>query len=80
MSTIPTQDQVREALGRVIDPEIRQPITDLGMVESIDVSPEGVVTVSVLLTVAGWTRSRPTPARRSARWRALPTCRCAWES
>lgn len=53
MSTIPTQDQVREALGRVIDPEIRQPITDLGMVESIDVSPEGVVTVSVLLTVAG---------------------------
>ena len=34
MSTIPTQDQVRQALGRVIDPEIRQPITDLGMVES----------------------------------------------
>lgn len=53
MSTIPTQDQVREALGRVIDPEIRQPITDLGMVESIEVSQEGVVTVSVLLTVAG---------------------------
>jgi len=53
MSTIPTQDQVRQALGRVIDPEIRQPITDLGMVESIEISDAGVVTVSVLLTVAG---------------------------
>ena len=53
MSTIPTQEQVRQALGRVIDPEIRQPITDLGMVESIEISDAGVVTVSVLLTVAG---------------------------
>ncbi|WP_172191243.1 P-loop NTPase [Actinomyces faecalis] len=53
MSIIPTQDQVHQALGRVIDPEIRQPITDLGMVESIEISDAGVVTVSILLTVAG---------------------------
>ena len=28
----PTEDAVREALGRVIDPELRRSITDLGMV------------------------------------------------
>lgn len=53
MSTLPSQEMVREALSRVIDPEIRQPITDLGMVSSIEISDEGVVTVGVLLTVAG---------------------------
>ena len=52
MST-PTEEQVREALTRVIDPEIRRPITDLGMVESIEISDDGVVTVGVLLTVSG---------------------------
>lgn len=53
MSTVPTRDQVLEALGRVIDPEIRRPITDLDMVESVEVSDDGVVTVGVLLTVSG---------------------------
>ncbi|MCZ0859051.1 Mrp/NBP35 family ATP-binding protein [Actinomyces israelii] len=49
----PTEDAVREALGRVIDPELRRSITDLGMVESIEISEAGAVTVGVLLTVAG---------------------------
>ena len=52
MATTPTQDQVRQALDRVIDPELRRPITDLGMVESVEIE-DGVVTVGVLLTVAG---------------------------
>lgn len=52
MSTL-TEEQVREALTRVIDPEIRRPITDLGMVESVEISDDGVVTVGVLLTVSG---------------------------
>ena len=52
MATTPTQDQVRRALSRVIDPELRRPITDLGMVESVEIA-DGVVTVGVLLTVAG---------------------------
>ena len=56
MATTPTQDQVRQALGRVIDPELRRPITDLGMVESVEIE-DGVVTVGVLLTVAGWRRA-----------------------
>ncbi|WP_111836066.1 P-loop NTPase, partial [Actinomyces bovis] len=51
--SIPTQEAVHEALSRVIDPEIRRPITDLNMVKSVEVSEDGTVTVHVLLTVAG---------------------------
>ncbi|MEU7859010.1 Mrp/NBP35 family ATP-binding protein [Nonomuraea sp. NPDC049141] len=49
----PTQEQVTAALATVIDPEIRRPITDLGMVKSIDIGADGVVRVGVYLTVAG---------------------------
>jgi ATP-binding protein involved in chromosome partitioning len=49
----PSPDVVRTALTRVLDPEIRRPITDLGMVDSVDVSASGAVHVRVLLTVAG---------------------------
>jgi ATP-binding protein involved in chromosome partitioning len=52
MST-PLLDQVRTALGTVNDPEIKRPITDLGMVDSVDVDGSGVVRITVLLTVAG---------------------------
>jgi ATP-binding protein involved in chromosome partitioning len=43
---------VRAALAGVLDPEIRKPITELDMVESIDVEPSGAVTVGILLTTA----------------------------
>jgi ATP-binding protein involved in chromosome partitioning len=46
-------EQVNAALATVNDPEIKRPITDLGMVESVAVSDTGVVDVKVLLTVAG---------------------------
>ena len=49
-------ESVRAALATVIDPEIRRPITDLGMVRSVDVaeSPAGaVVTVGIDLTTSG---------------------------
>src|SRR4051794_3066004 len=52
MST-PLLDQVRAALATVNDPEIKRPITDLGMVESVDVDEAGLVRLTVLLTVAG---------------------------
>jgi ATP-binding protein involved in chromosome partitioning len=44
---------IRQALQRVDDPEIRRPITDLGMVDGIDVDTEGRARVRVLLTVSG---------------------------
>jgi len=40
-------------LATVNDPEIRKPITDLGMVESVDVQPSGDVETTILLTVPG---------------------------
>ncbi|MEJ5866511.1 Mrp/NBP35 family ATP-binding protein [Pseudokineococcus sp. 5B2Z-1] len=48
----PTETLVREALGRVLDPEIRRPITDLGMVRSVSVDGADVA-VEVSLTTAG---------------------------
>ena len=51
--TGPTLDAVQAALATVDDPEIRKPITDLGMVKSVDIDPSGQVTVAVYLTVAG---------------------------
>ena len=47
----PTRDAVLQALTRVIDPELRRPITDLGMVDSIEISDDGVARIGILLTV-----------------------------
>jgi len=49
----PIIEQINAALATVDDPEIKKPITDLGMVESVDVDATGAVAVRVLLTVAG---------------------------
>jgi ATP-binding protein involved in chromosome partitioning len=51
--TSPALEQINAALATVNDPEIHRPITDLGMVESVDVDDRGGVKVRVLLTVAG---------------------------
>ncbi len=48
-----TDEQLHSALETVIDPEIRRPITELGMVESAAVDENGHAAVTVLLTVAG---------------------------
>jgi ATP-binding protein involved in chromosome partitioning len=50
---VPSNDQVQAALATVQDPEIHRPITDLGMVKSIDVGADGQVAVGIFLTVAG---------------------------
>ncbi|MER7081012.1 ATP-binding protein involved in chromosome partitioning [Saccharopolyspora kobensis] len=49
----PTEDAVRKALSQVEDPEIRRPITDLGMVKSVSIGDGGAVLVEVYLTVKG---------------------------
>ena len=48
-----TESDVRSALSKVIDPEIRKPITDLGMVKSIGIGDDGSVDVGIYLTTAG---------------------------
>ena len=52
MST-PTVEQITAALAQVNDPEIKRPITELNMVDSVTVSETGAVAITVLLTVAG---------------------------
>jgi ATP-binding protein involved in chromosome partitioning len=47
------EQAVQAALATVNDPEIRRPITELGMVRSAAVDPDGLVRVDLLLTVAG---------------------------
>ena len=51
--TSPDIDRIRAALARVHDPEIKRPITELGMLEDVTVDDTGLVTVTVLLTVSG---------------------------
>src|ERR671920_191593 len=51
--TSPAVEQVRAALSKVNDPEIHKPITELGMVEAINISDGGQVDIRVLLTVVG---------------------------
>lgn len=46
-------EAVNAALATVIDPELRRPITELGMVDSVAISDDGTVRLAVLLTIAG---------------------------
>ena len=48
----PARDAIYEALGNVIDPELRKPVTELDMVRDVHVAG-GEVTVTIALTVAG---------------------------
>ncbi|MEA2222357.1 MAG: ATP-binding protein involved in chromosome partitioning [Solirubrobacteraceae bacterium] len=50
---MPTQDEIRKALERVVDPELHRSIVELGMVRSIAISDGGTVDVTVSLTTAG---------------------------
>ena len=49
----PSLEQINAALAGVDDPEIRRPITELGMVERVDIADDGRVSVRILLTVSG---------------------------
>src|ERR1039458_2728705 len=49
----PSHDALFTALSKVIDPEIRKPVTELGMVESVEVDESGLASVTILLTVSG---------------------------
>jgi ATP-binding protein involved in chromosome partitioning len=46
------EQAVRTALAKVIDPELRRPITELGMVKSITIEPDHSVHVEIYLTTA----------------------------
>jgi ATP-binding protein involved in chromosome partitioning len=48
----PTPEQITEALSRVIDPELKKPVTELGMVRGVDVNGDHAA-VTIALTVPG---------------------------
>jgi ATP-binding protein involved in chromosome partitioning len=47
------EDAITAALATVDDPEIRRPITELGMVRDVTLRQDGVAAIGILLTVAG---------------------------
>ena len=49
---MPSRDEILGALGKVIDPELRQPVTDLDMVRDVEING-GDVSVTIALTIAG---------------------------
>jgi ATP-binding protein involved in chromosome partitioning len=51
--TSPSLERVNAALATVNDPEIRRPITEIGMVDDVSIGDDGQVGVTVLLTVSG---------------------------
>jgi ATP-binding protein involved in chromosome partitioning len=53
MTNLPTQDQLTAALATVEDPEIRRPITEIGMVKSAAVDEDGTARIGVYLTISG---------------------------
>ena len=50
--TVATEDAVRRAVGAVVDPELRRPIAELGMVRDISVA-DGLASVGIVLTIVG---------------------------
>ncbi|MEY2990198.1 MAG: hypothetical protein RLZZ163_1114 [Actinomycetota bacterium] len=53
VSTEPSLDAINAVLATVHDPEINRPITEIGMLKSVDIRKGGVVEVGVYLTVEG---------------------------
>jgi ATP-binding protein involved in chromosome partitioning len=49
----PDREAILIALERVIDPELKRPVTDLEMVRDVVVAADGAVEVTIALTVAG---------------------------
>ncbi|WP_438356957.1 Mrp/NBP35 family ATP-binding protein [Actinobaculum suis] len=47
-----TKQAIVDALSKVIDPELRHPITELNMVDSIAIDESGNVAISILLTTS----------------------------
>ncbi len=71
-TALPTAEQLTAALSTVQDPEIRRPITEIGMVKSAVVDPDGTARVAIYLTVSGCPMKETLTQRVTAAVGALP--------
>lgn len=53
VNTMPSEEEVKEALKTVYDPEIGVNIVDLGLVYGIEVQDEGLIEINLTLTSPG---------------------------
>ncbi|WP_376784166.1 Mrp/NBP35 family ATP-binding protein [Demequina capsici] len=53
MDPMPLLTELESALAGVIDPEIRRPITEIGMVRSVQVEDDGLAVIGIDLTTQG---------------------------
>lgn len=60
------ENAVRAALAKVIDPELRRPITELNMVKSVTVGPDGATEVGIYLTTSACPKKAEITDRVSA--------------
>src|SRR3954453_8058776 len=70
--TTPTAEQLTAALSTVIDPEIRRPITEIGMVKSAAVDADGLARIGIYLTVSGCPMKETLTRDVTAKVGALP--------
>ena len=66
MSDNDLEKAVRTALAKVIDPELRRPITELNMVKSVSVAPDGATHVEIYLTTSACPKKAEISERVSA--------------
>ena len=66
MSDNELEKAVRTALAKVIDPELRRPITELNMVKSVSVAPDGATHVGIYLTTSACPKKAEISERVSA--------------
>jgi ATP-binding protein involved in chromosome partitioning len=66
MSDNELEKAVRTALTKVIDPELRRPITELNMVKSVSVAPDGTTHVGIYLTTSACPKKAEISERVSA--------------
>ena len=71
MTTDDVDPRLRTALDGVLDPELRRPVTELGMIPSATLE-DGAARVSVLLTVSGCPLRSTIEADLTAALREVP--------
>ncbi|MCA1691538.1 MAG: Mrp/NBP35 family ATP-binding protein, partial [Actinobacteria bacterium] len=69
---VPSEADVLATLRGVVDPELGSDIVDLGMVKSVDVGADGLVLVTVALTIAGCPLRTQIRQDAESRLRAIP--------